>query len=87
MTHGGFAPLPLPTLQQIETTPDPKDLLRRCLIQASEKQGRHLKRFRRDLSLRSSRVAELIEDYEPLRQLPAFRRFETEVRAALASLL
>lgn len=83
----GSVPLPLPSLRQLETTPDPKEVLRDCLLQASEKQGRHLKRFKRDLGQRSARVAELIEDYEPLRELPAFRTFEKELKAALATLL
>lgn len=83
----GYAPLPLPSLQQLESIPDPKEVLRRCLLEASEKQGRHLKRFRRDLGRRSARVAELIEDYEPLRKLPAFQTFEKELTIALATLL
>jgi len=82
----GEVSLPLPRLASLETVPDPKKLLRSCLIQASEKTGRRLQQFERDLPDRVQRVAELISDFSPLRQLPAFRDFESEAREALERL-
>jgi hypothetical protein len=82
----GEASLPLPKTASLENVPDPKKLLRDCLIEASEKTGRRLHQFERDLPDRVQRVAELISDFSPLRQLPAFRAFESAAREALEQL-
>jgi hypothetical protein len=82
----GEAPLPLPRVANLETVADPKEVLRKCLIQASEKTGRRLRQLERDLPERVQRVAELITDFSPLRQLPAFHAFERDAREALAKL-
>lgn len=82
----GAAPLSLPRPAKLEDVPDPKKLLRECLIQASEKTGRRLQQFERDLAERAERVAELIADFSLLRQLPAFRLFETDTREVLSRL-
>jgi hypothetical protein len=79
--------LQLPKLASLESVPDPKKLLRECLIRASEKTGRRLQQFERDLGERAERVAELITDFSPLRQLPAFKSFENDARETLKSLL
>jgi hypothetical protein len=82
----GDSSLPLPKVASLETVADPKKLLRDCLVGASEKAGRRLQQFERDLPDRVQRVAELISDYSPLRQLPAFRAFESAAREALEQL-
>lgn len=53
---------------------------------ASEKVGRRLRQFERDLPERAQRVSELITDFSPLRQLPAFRELERDAGEALSSL-
>jgi nucleotidyltransferase/DNA polymerase involved in DNA repair len=78
--------LPLPKAAQLEALADPKKLLRECLIRASEKVGRRLQQFERDLPERAQRVSELITDFSPLRQLPAFRELERDAGEALSSL-
>ena len=80
----GEAPLPLPLIRRLESIADPKRALRECLLSASGKKGRRLDQFRRDLPGRVYRVAELIEDFTPLRSLSAFRRFEEAVRTAVS---
>ena len=80
----GKAQLKLPSLRKIETLPDPKQILRQCLRRASELQGRKLARFRRDESHAARRVADYINDFSPLRGLPAFQQLEAEVEATLA---
>lgn len=77
--------LPLPERRQLERVPDPKRMLEECLKRASNLHGRRLRRFARDLPERKRRVAELIDDYTPLRDLPAFAAFERDTRAALAA--
>lgn len=67
-----------------EALVDPKSALHSLLEAASELPRRRLKRFR--VTQRVHRVAQLIRDYSPLRALPAFNAFETEVSEALSSL-
>lgn len=78
--------LQLPKAAQLEAVADPKKLLRECLIRASEKVGRRLQQFERDLPERAQRVSELITDFSPLRQLSAFRELERDAGEALSSL-
>ena len=48
---------------------------------ASGLNRRRLKRFRKGQA--RQRLAELIDDYSPLEQLPAFRSFRTELKQVL----
>lgn len=82
----GSGSLGLPALSELERLKDPKDALRTALKKACEKTGRRLGQFRRDLPLRVQRVAELIEDFSPLRNLSAFRALEEDTKRALAAL-
>ena len=79
----GNTPLDLPPLHQLEAVRDPKKLLLTALLAASEKSGRRLRQFERDLHRRKGRVAEHISDFSPLRSLSAFRYFETATLQAL----
>lgn len=78
----GHVLLQLPT--NTEGLPDPKATLRSLLTTASELPRRRLKRF--PVAQRVHRVAQLIQDYSPLRALPAFNAFEAELQGALRSL-
>ena len=82
----GKVSLDLPLTAKLEQVPDPKKVLDRALVAASEKSGRRLKRFERDLSFRRQRVAALIDDFSPLRELDAFRAFEKATRLLLRDL-
>jgi hypothetical protein len=73
--------LELPGLGVIERSPDPKQVLHDALRSASELNTRRRREFRVGPAVQ--RVAELIQDYSPLRQLPAFRAFETSTRQAI----
>jgi hypothetical protein len=81
----GSGALKLPSLQRLESIPDPKETLHEALLAASESNGRRLKQFRRDLPMLKHRVSELIEDFSPLRRLSAFQQFERDVRAAFST--
>lgn len=74
----GKAPLRIPARPADQIT-DPKSVLRDALLHASEARGRERDRFRR--TCRPVLVAREIDDFAPLRQLPAFAAFEAEVRA------
>lgn len=79
----GRAPLGLPPLSRLETLPSPKEILRRALEIASERTGRRLLQFRRDMGQHVQRVAQLMQQKEKLRELPAFERLEKDTREAL----
>lgn len=72
--------LNLPSADRWETLPDPKSVLQTALVEASGAQGRRARRFRPGHA--AHRLADLITDWSPLRQLAAFRRLEVDTRAA-----
>lgn len=81
----GRMPLELPPLERLEDLADPKDLLWSSLMTASGlRPGRRHRFFP---AARIHRVAELIEDFSPLRRLSAFQALEEDVKAALAERL
>jgi hypothetical protein len=74
--------LTLPSLKTVEQIADPKVKLHETLRKASELSGRRLKKFRPNIY----RVAELIQDFSPLRELSAFQSLEAEVREFAGSI-
>jgi len=82
----GSQALNLPTLDQVENIADPKQVLREALLSAVATTGRRRRRAERDFGVNLHRVADLIKDYSPLRQLSAFTHFESTLRQALALL-
>ena len=79
----GTVTLGLPRIQ-IEHIPDPKRVLHELLRTASELTGRRLKKF--SAGVNALRVAELVDDWRPLRKLTAFVEFEKELDRALAAI-
>lgn len=79
----GVQTLPLPSVQRVEADSSPKKTFEQCLCVASERSGRRLEQFRRELPALRHRVAELIEDFEPLLAAPSFRRFYDELKVTL----
>ena len=73
----GRQPLSLPSIQVLESIPDPKEVLYDLLRNASELNGRRLDGF--DVSERAVRVTSFIDDFSPLRALPAFAALEDDV--------
>ena len=70
--------LQLPNIHRLETLPDPKDTLHGLLSQASGLTGRRLKQFSANECVH--RLAEIINDFSPLRALSAFQALETEIQ-------
>jgi len=77
----GGAKLDMPQVDRIEDLPDAKDTLFALLRLASGHQGRRLRKLR--VRAAAHRLANLISDFDPLRQLPAFRAFEEHTRQVL----
>lgn len=73
----GRAMLNLPSLKKVEDRPDPKQDLRHALRTASELKGRRMRKF--NTAQAFWRVVDFLEDFSPLRQLPAFVAFERAV--------
>jgi len=74
----GKVQLELPQVGSLETEPDPKSLLHRLLVEASELKGRRLKNFRPSRS--AQRISYFVSEFTPLRTLPAFRALEREIQ-------
>ncbi|MEH1902845.1 MAG: hypothetical protein V7L04_15860 [Nostoc sp.] len=77
----GRQPLQLPNICKLEQLPDPKDILYGLLCEASELTGRRLKQF--SVNQRVHRLAELIDDFSPLKALSAFQLLETEIQQVI----
>lgn len=77
----GKKPLQLPNIKKLEDVPDPKERLYELLREASAL-GRH-RREKLPVEERVHRVAELINDFAPLRALPAFQALEAELEQVI----
>ncbi|MBD1928597.1 DUF4276 family protein [Trichocoleus sp. FACHB-90] len=77
----GRQPLQLPPITKLEELPDPKNVLYDLLRQASGLGTNKLKRFR--VNDRVHRLAEGIDDFSPLRALPAFQALEVEIKQVI----
>jgi len=69
--------LHLPDINSLESLPDPKADLYSLIREASNLQGRRLKRL--DPGERVRRITTYVNDFSPLRSLDAFRNLETDV--------
>lgn len=74
----GRMPLTIPSIDTVESLPDPKSVLFSLLKTASGLKGRRLKRFRPHVN--EARITERIKDFGPLRRLNAFKRLEEDIR-------
>lgn len=74
----GRVALPLPRVDGLESITDPKDKLYELLALASGLTGRRLSKF--NPREHTSRVADFIEDFSPLRQLSAFQALEDDIQ-------
>jgi hypothetical protein len=80
----GSVPIQLPRATHVETIPDPKDTLYSLLRTASEFRGTRLKKFRPET--RAPLVANYMNDFQCLRELPAFQRLENDVRQIIEAI-
>lgn len=77
----GRVPLDLPGTSKLEALPDPKQMLHDRLKLASERTGRRKKAF--DMRGAVRQVANLLDDFAPLRSLSAFRSLEEDIHSTL----
>lgn len=77
----GKCQIALPSLSKVEELPDPKLELIKLLKQASELQGRRLKKFNERVAIQ--RLADIIDDFSPLNDLNAFQALRTDLSQTL----
>jgi hypothetical protein len=75
----GTMPLNLPALKLAESLPNPKEVLNEALKTASALPGVRRKRFHPDIR----RLADLIDDFNPLYGIPSFCALQENLRGAL----
>ncbi len=80
----GTAPLDLPRLNDLESVQNSKQVLEDKLRLATELNARRRAKFKVNRAIH--RLVELIEDFSPLSALPAFSRFQVDVRRFLENL-
>lgn len=80
----GSESLGLPAVKNIESLPDPKEILFAALKAASGISATRKRRF--NPHQYRHRVSELTDDLEPLRKLESFRHLEAQVQRHLAKL-
>lgn len=80
----GTESLGLPAIKDIESSPDPKEILFSALKAASGLSASRKRRF--NPHQYRHRVSELTDDLEPLRKLSSFRHLETQVQKHLKNL-
>lgn len=77
----GRQSLQLPRVQDLERLPDPKGMLHNLLVAASGLNRRRQKSF--PVSSYARRVAEFIDDLDPLRQVSAFEALESDIKQVI----
>lgn len=80
----GRVDLAMPRLERVEQLQDPKELLFEKIRLASGLAAQRSRRF--DVHRARHRLAELIDDFSPLRRLNAFQRFEESLISAIEGL-
>lgn len=80
----GRRPLQLPAMATIELLLNPKELFFSLICDASDLSSTRLKKLRPQQ--RAHLVAQAIDDFEPLRELPAFRALESELSEVVKSM-
>ena len=79
----GRGPLHLPDLRTLESLPDPKEVLRNLIRQATGLGARRQEAF--PISQSILQIAQYIDDFSPLRSLNAFRQLESDVHILIAN--
>jgi len=73
----GSVNLSLPRPEDVENIPDPKAMLSGLILEATELGTHRRRRF--DVSIAIQRIPRYIDDFSPLRDLPAFAALETRI--------
>jgi hypothetical protein len=79
--RNGAVDLGLPRLADVEDIPDPKSVLHRAILAATEKGTRRRRHF--DVSSAVHRIPQCMESFSPLRVLSAFAALENQIEQVI----
>jgi len=78
--------LDIPSPRAVEQINDPKEKLKKALHDASELSGRRLERFKKRFNWHRRILLEGLDCEGPIRQVPAWKKLDNDVRLAMQSL-
>ncbi|HET9897908.1 MAG TPA: hypothetical protein VFQ44_23510 [Streptosporangiaceae bacterium] len=76
-------PLNLPRARDVETVPDPKEVLAHALATALGFSGRRLEKLRKRFPYHRQQLLERIEPAGPIRDVPSWQAFNDDLLAGL----
>lgn len=79
----GKAKLAMPKASEVESLPDPKDLLKRLLLEASETRGRRAANFQRAFGRHRALLIQRLDRSGEVRGLTAWQQLEADLDRAL----
>ena len=82
----GKQPLRLPKPNAIEGTRNPKEILQKALLAASETSGRRLKKEKNSFNHHRRVLLQRLDPFGAVRDLPSWQRLERDIQRALAQL-
>ena len=82
----GKQPLGLPKPNAIEGTRNPKEILQKALLAASETSGRRLKKEKNSFSRHRRVLMQRLDPFGAVRNLPSWQCLERDIQRALAQL-
>ena len=82
----GKQPLRLPKPNAIEGTRNPKEILQKALLTASETSGRRLKKEKNSFNHHRRVLLQRLDPFGAVRDLPSWQRLERDFQRALAQL-
>ena len=82
----GKQPLRLPKPNAIEGTRNPKEILQKALLAASETSGRRLKKEKNSFSRHRRVLMQRLDPFGAVRDLPSWQCLERDIQRALAQL-
>ena len=82
----GKQPLKLPKPNAIEGTRNPKEILQKALLAASETSGRRLKKEKNSFSRHRRVLMQRLDPFGAVRNLPSWQCLERDIKRALEQL-
>lgn len=82
----GRCELQLPSLRAIESTREPKEVLKAAILRAADQTGRQADRIRRRFDENREALLQRLDRDGPVRQLPSFQRLVADIQRVIATL-
>ncbi len=82
----GRSELQIPALRVIESTREPKEILKAAILRAADQTGRQAERIKKRFDEHREALLQRLEREGPVRQLPSFQRLLADIQQAIAML-